>query len=96
MAFDQPVKPDSVVPSLQCHCSTFITTTSNSAPVLRIDIRFLIPANEACLVLTASMYYSTRLQRFAYARLLAPYLTGSGLFLNAHHHPSLRQQLEVV
>ena len=36
MAVDLSIKPDSVAPSLQRHCSTFITTTRNSAPVLRI------------------------------------------------------------
>jgi hypothetical protein len=34
-------------------------------------------ANEAHPVLTPSMHFSTRLQRFAHARLLASYLTGS-------------------
>ena len=33
--------------------------------------------HEAPPVLTSSMHFSTRLQRFAYARLLASYLTGS-------------------
>jgi len=35
---DHQLKPDSVAPSLQHHYSAFITTTGNSAPVLRLGI----------------------------------------------------------
>ena len=42
MAVDLSIKPDSVAPSLQRHYSAFITTTRNSAPVLRIGTRVLM------------------------------------------------------
>jgi putative transposase len=42
MAVDLSTKPNSVAPSLQRHYSTFITTTRNSAPVLRIGTRVLV------------------------------------------------------
>jgi hypothetical protein len=42
MAVDLSIKPNSVAPSLQRHYSTFITTTRNAAPVLRIGTRVLM------------------------------------------------------
>jgi len=42
MAVGLSIKPNSVAPSLQCHYSTLITTTRNSAPVLRIGTRVLV------------------------------------------------------